>query len=129
MRTGPPSVTPAGSHRKRGPGGGPRLHAIQGHLGTLLAGPALPRDRSHPCGYPAATYEIGRSPGAHVPGVAREPGRLWKTAEWVGLVRDPADRPAVYSKRWWIDLTVIVVIVVIAVVVGTRLSTSPKWAV
>src|SRR3954471_13363151 len=30
MRTGPPSVTPAGSHRKRDPGGGPRLHGIQG---------------------------------------------------------------------------------------------------
>src|SRR3712207_5734761 len=29
MRTGPPSATPAGSHRKRDPGGGPRLHGIQ----------------------------------------------------------------------------------------------------
>jgi hypothetical protein len=57
--------------------------------------------------------------------VAREHGRLWKTAEWLGLVRDPADRPAVYSKRWWIDLTVIVVIVGIAVVVGTRLLPAP----
>src|SRR3954453_1170134 len=28
MRTGPPSITHAGSHRKRDPGGGPRLHGI-----------------------------------------------------------------------------------------------------
>src|SRR3954465_7905310 len=50
MRTGPPSVTRSGSHRKRDPGGGPRLHGIQGYseaFGTvdevrsLDSGPAL----------------------------------------------------------------------------------------
>src|SRR4051812_14347358 len=40
MRTGPPSVTLAGSHRKRDPGGGPRLHAIQGLAAVSCRGPA-----------------------------------------------------------------------------------------
>src|SRR4051812_8491783 len=40
MRTGPLSVTLAGSHRKRDPGGGLRLHGIQG---TLPPRYSLPR--------------------------------------------------------------------------------------
>src|SRR3712207_7912565 len=42
MRTGPPSVPPAGSHRKRDPGGGPRLHGIQGPLRDASVGAGSP---------------------------------------------------------------------------------------
>src|SRR4051812_20870594 len=68
MRTGPPSVTPAGSHRKRDPGGGPRLHAIQSRM--PLRGTSKDENRGRP------PVEPGNVTGAVSPSFSLAPGPL-----------------------------------------------------
>jgi hypothetical protein len=75
-------------------------------------------------GSPTRPPEDSR-PVAHLPTLRsvtpeRDRGKGWRFAHFLGLVRDPADQPAVGTRRWWIDMAVIVVIIIMAVVVGSR---------
>src|SRR3954468_16072821 len=95
MRTGPPSVTLAGSHRKSDPGGGPRLHGIHWRAGCPEIGHVRfgkgPSEKGQATGTSSAAYFTSRrdlwEPGAEMPpatppwasevsvGTSSEPGR------------------------------------------------------
>src|SRR3954454_8932119 len=97
MRTGPPSITHAGSHRKRDPGGGPRLHGIHLHtLGVDAFGidlsPAMVAEarRRHP----ALRFEEGSLAALDL-----ADGSVGGIVAWYSIIHTPpADLPAVLAE-------------------------------
>src|SRR3954467_1296741 len=82
MRTGPPSVTLAGSHRKRDPGGGPRLHGIQWYGGSVVGEGALRPPLRHLGRRPLRVYDHDW------------PGRVHRAVQGDGAEQEAADGTA-----------------------------------